>query len=671
MTRPKKILVWLVTALVLITIGAYVLIPRIIEAKIYEKAQSYKLKIDFESINIGIDQITLNKLSISSPFFPKQHAILNKVDIEIDWFTPKRILVNGGDVELIGSPNYIKQQIADWRNRDGHNSPSKIRTSLLDKISVENLSLVWKDWQPGSKLQLNGLYFKDRIITIDTAATVAYGKNVQIDTIRFGVDKPTNLDFGIISITQTESDTGPEEKSELKDFRIPSVPKIPEPITIRVRKGIATHHTHTIRTTEASVSITHGDLVGVNVSARQVSIDTILLDEFNSTITFGIDEESEIWIDTSAKTLKFGHATLLDQKIEIDRPTVRAEITVKPKRLELKNGHIGIDRVDFDISGFYNSEWIRGKIQMPQVSCQDLLDSVPLAMKPTINGMKLEGSMAWEVHGDVDVPDRSNTSIRVKLKNGCKVISVPDAISINKLRKPFKRYVYDANNKLVEIDSGPGVPGWTPLSLTSMFVPIAIQTMEDPGFMTHHGFDIQAIENSIRDNIKEGRFAKGASTISMQLAKNLWLNRDKTISRKVQEAFLTIYLEQKLRKDEILELYTSIVEFGPNIYGIGKASPHYFKKHPANLTLGQAMFLASILPKPKNYYFDANGKLIPGKLKFLHRAMKAMRDRKIISEDEYQQGILETIAFGQASTNAEEDVIVEDDGISPDSWTTN
>jgi len=518
---------------------------------------------------------------------------------------------------------------------------------------------------------LDGLCFKDRVITVNTANTKAYGKYIQTDEIQYDLNSPTEFNFGIINIQASGNQPDDNTKSALRNFKIPDIPKIPEPVTVHVRSLIASHNTHIIKAEETSVNINHGDLVGIEVSAKQVDIDTILFDEFNSTITFNTGREPEIWIDTSAKALKFGHATLLDQKIEINRPTIRAEITVKPKRLELKNGLIGIDKVNFSISGSYDSEWIHGKIQMPQVDCQDLLDSIPLAMKPTIDGMKLKGSMTWEVHGDIDTPDKTNTSIRIKLKNGCRVVSVPDAISIDKLRKPFKRYAYDAKNKLTEVDSGPGVPGWTPLSLTSMFVPIAVQTMEDPGFMAHHGFDIQAIENSIRDNIKEGRFAKGASTISMQLAKNLWLNRNKTVSRKVQEAFLTMYLEQKLRKDEILELYTNVVEFGPNIYGINEASLHYFKKHPANLTLGQAMFLASILPRPKNYYFNADGKLIPSKLKFLHRAMKAMRDRKIISEDEYQQGILEAIALGQASTNTEEEVVVEEDGISPDSWTTN
>jgi len=671
MKRFKKILLWLLVILIPVIICAYVFIPKIIRSEIHKKAQSYGFNIDFDSIDIDINQVVLNRVSISSTFFPNQHATLDKIIVKIDWFTPKSVSIDGGNVNLKGTPNSLKQQLSNWSNRgNGRHNSSNTETSLLNRVSVEGISLIWDGWRSTSELKAHGIGLKNGIITAETVDTRMAGRLIQVDKVKYDLDKPIELYIGTIRVTPIKSD---EEKGTSKlNLKIPNIPKVLESIRVHIEKSLITHENHIIQTKQTRITFNHGDLIGINLVAEEININEVYLDQLYATLTSNATGQLNVWIDASAKALRFAHQTLLNQKVEIKNPGINFQIVVDPNRFELQEGRIRINKVSFNVSGSYDSEWIRGKVQMPRIRCQDLLDSIPLAMKPTINGMKLEGDMSWEIHGDVDIPDKSNTSIRVKLKNGCKVVSVPDAISIARLRKPFKRYVYDANNELVEIENGPGIPGWTPIALTSMFIPIAVRTMEDPSFMAHRGFDIQAIENSIRDNIKEGRFAKGASTISMQLAKNLWLNRDKTISRKVQEAFLTIYLEQKLRKDEILELYINVVEFGPDLYGIGKASLHYFKKHSANLTLGQAMFLMSILPKPKNYYFDANGGLTPGKLKFLHRAMKAMRDRKIISEDEYQQGIREVITFGQSSTEAETEEIVigEDGGISPDSWDT-
>jgi membrane peptidoglycan carboxypeptidase len=122
--------------------------------------------------------------------------------------------------------------------------------------------------------------------------------------------------------------------------------------------------------------------------------------------------------------------------------------------------------------------------------------------------------------------------------------------------------------------------------------------MEDPGFEHHRGYITQAFFNSFIDNIKHDRFLRGGSTITMQLVKNVWLNREKTLSRKVQEFFLAQALESCYSKDEIMELYLNVVEFGPNRYGVGHGAHHWFKKGPGELSPVESFWLASILPRP-------------------------------------------------------------------------
>ena len=131
-----------------------------------------------------------------------------------------------------------------------------------------------------------------------------------------------------------------------------------------------------------------------------------------------------------------------------------------------------------------------------------------------------------------------------------------------------------------EETTGPGSDNWTPLDEISPYMQVAVLTTEDGGFLKHHGFNRASIRSSIVANLKARRFARGASTITMQLAKNLFLSRDKTLSRKLEEVVLTDYLEQTFSKDELMELYLNVIEFGPAVYGITAAAEHYFGRTP-------------------------------------------------------------------------------------------
>ena len=111
-------------------------------------------------------------------------------------------------------------------------------------------------------------------------------------------------------------------------------------------------------------------------------------------------------------------------------------------------------------------------------------------------------------------------------------------------------------------------------------------------FHKHHGFNHNAIRNSVAGaNLKARRFVRGASTITMQLAKNLFLSREKTLSRKIQEVVLTDYLEQAFRKDDMMELYLNVIEFGPDVYGVTRAAEYYFGRKPEELNLPECFFL--------------------------------------------------------------------------------
>lgn len=215
---------------------------------------------------------------------------------------------------------------------------------------------------------------------------------------------------------------------------------------------------------------------------------------------------------------------------------------------------------------------------------------LPKALDQALGFFDAEGKLSFEVVKD--------PTPQIKVSQNCRFMCTADPIRA--LRGGVFSYMaYDKHDQLFRREVGPVVADWVPIEALPPYVPKAFITMEDPGFESHRGIIVQALQNSLQDNLKLGKFYRGGSTISMQLAKNLWLRRHKTIGRKAQEAILTLALESCLSKNEILQLYLNVVEFGPNLYGIGPAAKHYFDKEASKLDPDEAFYLASILPQPR------------------------------------------------------------------------
>jgi monofunctional biosynthetic peptidoglycan transglycosylase len=147
---------------------------------------------------------------------------------------------------------------------------------------------------------------------------------------------------------------------------------------------------------------------------------------------------------------------------------------------------------------------------------------------------------------------------------------------------------------------------WTPWDQVSKQLPIALVAAEDQKFPFHHGFDIDAIQDAIED-AEEGDRLRGASTISQQVAKNLFLWNGRSFVRKGLEAYFTVLIETLWPKRRILEVYLNIAEFGDGIYGASAASERFFHKTPAQLDAHESALLAAVLPNPRRYRIDRSG----------------------------------------------------------------
>lgn len=142
---------------------------------------------------------------------------------------------------------------------------------------------------------------------------------------------------------------------------------------------------------------------------------------------------------------------------------------------------------------------------------------------------------------------------------------------------------------------------WVPLSRISPALRQAVVAAEDAAFFTHEGFDWEGMKDAAMYDLEKGELKRGGSTITQQLAKNLYLSSERSLLRKAHEALITRSLEHHLSKDRILELYLNVAEWGDGVYGAEAAARHHFKKPARDLTPEEAAWLAAILPSPRRY----------------------------------------------------------------------
>jgi hypothetical protein len=213
------------------------------------------------------------------------------------------------------------------------------------------------------------------------------------------------------------------------------------------------------------------------------------------------------------------------------------------------------------------------------------------------------------------------------------------------LQSPFVHRV-PARRGEVTLLVGSGNPGFVPLSELPEHVVRAVTTGEDGGFFAHSGFDFEEIRSALAAGAEKGRVVRGGSTISQQLAKNLYLTRERTLARKVREAAVTVALEASLPKERLLEIYLNVIEWGPEIHGIGAAARHWFGRDARELSPGEAAFLASVIPNPVRYHaMLPRGEPSPAWRDRVDALLLKMSEHGALSDDELLRALDQPILF--------------------------
>ena len=182
------------------------------------------------------------------------------------------------------------------------------------------------------------------------------------------------------------------------------------------------------------------------------------------------------------------------------------------------------------------------------------------------------------------------------------LLTLPDVESLKKTN-PTTTALIDARHEQAR-DKGQAIGRhwiWMPLSKISPDLRHAVVAAEDASFFVHEGFDWDGIKDAAWYNLEKGELKRGGSTITQQLAKNLYLSSERSLVRKLHEALITRSLEEHLSKERILEIYLNVAEWGRGVYGAEAAARHHFKKSARELTREEAAWLAAMLPSPRRY----------------------------------------------------------------------
>jgi hypothetical protein len=212
------------------------------------------------------------------------------------------------------------------------------------------------------------------------------------------------------------------------------------------------------------------------------------------------------------------------------------------------------------------------------------------------------------------------------------------------LRGPFRYRPPDAPG--VEVDVREGAPGYVPLGEVPPLFLHALLISEDAGFYGHPGLDVAEVRAAWAANVQRGEMARGASTITQQLAKNLFLTQEKTYGRKLTEAALALVLDSAVPKTRLLEIYLNVIEWGPGIHGLGPAARHYFGKAPAQLTPAETAFLVCLIPSPVRYHqAHGAGRVGPGMAQLMDNLLSKLVSAQVLSEDDYLGAVGEELVF--------------------------
>jgi hypothetical protein len=248
---------------------------------------------------------------------------------------------------------------------------------------------------------------------------------------------------------------------------------------------------------------------------------------------------------------------------------------------------------------------------------------------------------AWvdlSVRGPLERPAELQVAPKLRFEPGAHAVE-----ALRFLSRPFRVRPAGAAAPIVV---RAGEPDFIPIGAVPPLFVDALLVSEDAGFYGHPGVDVAEIPAAWAANAERGTFARGASTITQQLVKNLFLSGEKTVARKLEEAALALMVDAALTKPRILEIYVNVIEWGPGIRGLVPAARHYFAKTPAQLTPKEIAFLVCLIPSPVRYHqAHTAGRAGPGMEQLTANLLAKLRSIGALADEAYAAALAEELRF--------------------------
>ena len=314
----------------------------------------------------------------------------------------------------------------------------------------------------------------------------------------------------------------------------------------------------------------------------------------------------------SVDGLEVYHTALSPDTIDLDKGKLEYACHVGGNYFELDSvSTVIFNRLDFHpyLRVEKEKKWhYTASIHRSPFPSEDLFASLPKGLFRHVQGIRTSGKLSYDLLLDVDFNHLDSLQFSSDLRgHGFRIESLGGS-ELTKMNEEFEYTAYENDLPVRTFFIGPSNPNFRSLNRISPLLQMAIMQSEDGGFYYHQGFLPGAIQEALAYDLQVGRFARGGSTITMQLVKNVFLNRHKNIARKLEEALIVWLIENQhlTSKERMYEVYLNLVEWAPLVYGACEASHFYFEKEPSDLTVEEAIFLASIVPKPKHFRSSFN-----------------------------------------------------------------
>ena len=356
--------------------------------------------------------------------------------------------------------------------------------------------------------------------------------------------------------------------------------------------------------------------------------------------------------------LEVFHPGLSPEEVRLDQGDFDYRLNIGPDFIELDS----TTRIRFNRLAFHpylrlqkGEQWhLTASVDKPDFPAEDLFASLPKGLFYNLDGLQTEGTLSYHFLLDADFALLDSLKLESELTARNFRILRYGNTDLRKMDTPFIYTAYEKGEPVRSFEIGPTNPNFRPLQAISPLLQMAVMQSEDGAFYYHDGFLIDCIRDALVQDLKEKRFARGGSTISMQLVKNVFLSRTKTIARKLEEALIVWLIETNrlTGKERMYEVYLNIAEWGPRIYGAQEAARYYFNKNADALTLNEAIFMASIIPRPKHVFnsFTEEGHLKPYYDEYFRLIAKRLAAKGLIGETEAENIKAEISFTGPAKT---------------------